>query len=72
MWDYETGEFERTLKGHTNAVNDLAFDEAGHQLGRGHAVGLGSTGIGIDVAMDRGLQRGGRGHGLEGCLLAWF
>ena len=26
IWDYESGEFERTLKGHTNAVNDIAFN----------------------------------------------
>ena len=33
LWDYETGEFERTLKGHTNAVQDAAFDPKGHWLG---------------------------------------
>ncbi|RUP47782.1 putative platelet-activating factor acetylhydrolase isoform 1B alpha subunit [Jimgerdemannia flammicorona] len=32
IWDYETGEFERTLKGHTKAVQDLAFDSKGNYL----------------------------------------
>lgn len=26
IWDYETGNFERTLKGHTDVVQDIAFD----------------------------------------------
>ncbi|CAG8655565.1 2520_t:CDS:2, partial [Paraglomus occultum] len=33
IWDYETGEFERTLKGHTKAVQDIAFDPKGNFLG---------------------------------------
>ena len=33
VWDYETGDYERTLKGHTDAVQDLAFDHPGKQLG---------------------------------------
>ena len=33
IWDWETGEFERTLKGHTKAVNDLDFDHKGQYLG---------------------------------------
>ena len=33
VWDYETGDFERTLKGHTDAVQDLAFDHTGKVLG---------------------------------------
>jgi len=33
IWDWETGEFERTLKGHTKSVNDLNFDHKGHLLG---------------------------------------
>ncbi|KAI0672853.1 miller-Dieker lissencephaly protein [Trametes maxima] len=32
IWDWETGEFERTLKGHTRAVNDVAFDSKGNLL----------------------------------------
>ena len=32
VWDYETGDFERTLKGHTDAVQDLSFDHAGKIL----------------------------------------
>lgn len=34
VWDYETGDFERTLKGHTDAVQDLSFDHTGKILGR--------------------------------------
>lgn len=33
IWDYETGDFERTLKGHTKAVQDLDFDPKGNYLG---------------------------------------
>ena len=33
LWDWETGEFERTLKGHTRAVNDVDFDSKGNLLG---------------------------------------
>ena len=33
IWDWETGEFERTLKGHTRAVNDVAFSSKGDLLG---------------------------------------
>ncbi|KAK9719769.1 Lissencephaly-1 [Basidiobolus ranarum] len=32
IWDYETGEFERTLKGHTKAVTDISFDSKGNYL----------------------------------------
>ena len=34
MWDYETGDYERTLKGHTDSVQDLAFDHTGKWLGK--------------------------------------
>jgi len=33
IWDWETGEFERTLKGHTRSVNDVDFDSKGSLLG---------------------------------------
>lgn len=33
VWDWETGEFERTLKGHTKAVMDVEFDHKGYLLG---------------------------------------
>lgn len=33
VWDYESGDFERTLKGHTDAVQDIAFDHTGKLLG---------------------------------------
>lgn len=32
VWDYESGEFERTLKGHTGSVNDVAFNSTGSAL----------------------------------------
>ncbi|CAB3403670.1 unnamed protein product [Caenorhabditis bovis] len=32
VWDYESGQLERTLKGHTDSVNDIAFDAAGKNL----------------------------------------
>ncbi|KAH7915312.1 WD40-repeat-containing domain protein [Hygrophoropsis aurantiaca] len=32
IWDWETGEFERTLKGHQRAVLDVEFDHKGHLL----------------------------------------
>lgn len=32
IWDWETGEFERTLKGHQKVVNDVEFDHKGHLL----------------------------------------
>ena len=32
MWDFESGEFERTLKGHTESVQDIAFDATGKLL----------------------------------------
>jgi WD40 repeat protein len=34
IWDWETGEFERTLKGHTKEVKDVDFDARGTRLGR--------------------------------------
>nr|XP_054749162.1 platelet-activating factor acetylhydrolase IB subunit beta-like [Lytechinus pictus] len=32
VWDYESGDFERTLKGHTDSVQDICFDHAGKML----------------------------------------
>ncbi|KAF6779715.1 hypothetical protein AHF37_00825, partial [Paragonimus kellicotti] len=32
VWDYESGEFEHTLKGHTDSVQDVAFDPTGKLL----------------------------------------
>lgn len=34
VWDFETGEYERTLKGHTDSVQDIAFDTQGKVLGK--------------------------------------
>lgn len=33
IWDWETGEFERTLKGHTRSVMSIDFDSKGKLLG---------------------------------------
>lgn len=33
LWDFETGDFERTLKGHTDSVQDVTFDSNGKMLG---------------------------------------
>eukprot|EP00658_Telonema_sp_P-2_P023521 TRINITY_DN19432_c0_g1_i1.p1 TRINITY_DN19432_c0_g1~~TRINITY_DN19432_c0_g1_i1.p1 ORF type:complete len:422 (-),score=78.60 TRINITY_DN19432_c0_g1_i1:398-1663(-) len=32
VWDYESGQFEKSLRGHTNAVQYLAFDPSGNML----------------------------------------
>lgn len=32
VWDFETGDYERTLKGHTDSVQDIAFDKEGKLL----------------------------------------
>ena len=32
IWDFETGDYERTLKGHTDSVQDIAFDNGGKLL----------------------------------------
>jgi platelet-activating factor acetylhydrolase IB subunit alpha len=32
IWDYESGNFERTLKGHTDVVQDIVFDPLGKLL----------------------------------------
>lgn len=34
IWDFETGEYERSLKGHTDSVQDVAFDAQGKLLGK--------------------------------------
>lgn len=34
VWDWETGEFERTVKGHTKAVMDVDFDSKGTMMGK--------------------------------------
>ena len=33
VWDYETGGFEKTFKGHTDAVQDICFNNDGSILG---------------------------------------
>lgn len=33
IWDFETGNHEKTLKGHTDSVQDVAFDLNGKLLG---------------------------------------
>lgn len=32
VWDFETGEYERTMKGHTDSIQDIAFDAQGKVL----------------------------------------
>lgn len=32
VWDYETGDYEKTLKGHTDSIQDIAFDHTGKFL----------------------------------------
>ena len=39
IWDWETGECERTLKSHTKAVSDCQFDSTGKVLGVTSLVG---------------------------------
>jgi len=34
IWDYDAGDFERSLKGHTDAVQDICFDHTGKFLGK--------------------------------------
>lgn len=34
VWDFETGEYERSMKGHTDSVQDIAFDAQGKLLGK--------------------------------------
>lgn len=41
VWDWETGDFERTLKGHTKAVQDVDFDSKGNFLGQSRPATLG-------------------------------
>lgn len=33
IWDWESGELERTLKGHTKSVTDCQYDSKGKNLG---------------------------------------
>lgn len=33
IWDWESGDFERTVKGHTKAVTDVDFDGKGNLMG---------------------------------------
>lgn len=33
IWDWESGDFERTIKGHTKAVMDVDFDAKGNFMG---------------------------------------
>jgi len=34
IWDWETGEFEQTIKGHTKSVHDVDFSPDGKMLGK--------------------------------------
>lgn len=44
IWDYETGSYETSLRGHTKSVQDLAFDPKGNILGTRLFMYLGSAG----------------------------
>lgn len=39
IWDYENGEYERTLKGHTKAVSDVTWSGKGDILGMFFSLG---------------------------------
>lgn len=47
VWDYETGDFERTLKGHTDSVQQLAFNHNGSTLGETNRTLLVSMSVSI-------------------------
>lgn len=32
IWDYESGEFERSMRGHSDAVQSIAFDSSGNMM----------------------------------------
>lgn len=34
VWDFESGEYEKSLKGHTDSVQDICFDQSGKLLGK--------------------------------------
>jgi len=34
VWDFETGEYEKSLKGHTDSIQDISFDQTGKLLGK--------------------------------------
>lgn len=36
IWDWESGDFERTVKGHTKAVMDVDFDPKGNIMGESY------------------------------------
>ena len=40
IWDSESGEYEKTLKGHTDTVQDITFDATGKLLGKYHFLAL--------------------------------
>lgn len=42
VWDWETGDFERTVKGHTKSVKDVDFDSKGSFLGQSCTQSIGS------------------------------
>lgn len=39
IWDWESGDFERTVKGHTKAVMDVDFDSKGNLMGEPRITG---------------------------------
>lgn len=72
IWDWETGEFERTLKGHTRAVNDVAFDSKGNLLGalpdslQAHTLGVVNANNSRSVMLVRSIHQSlGRAERVE-------
>lgn len=45
IWDWESGEYEQTLKGHTKAVTDCDYDSKGNFLGKLHSRSQGQVAL---------------------------
>jgi len=60
VWDYDSGDLERTLKGHTNSVQDIVFDPSGNTLGTVRARSLSlSLSLACVQSTDSSLPRRG-------------
>uniref|UniRef100_H2YVD8 PAC1-like LisH-like dimerisation domain-containing protein n=1 Tax=Ciona savignyi TaxID=51511 RepID=H2YVD8_CIOSA len=58
VWDYETGDFERTLKGHTDSVQDISFDPTGKILASCESMGMPMNGnTEVYIFADRNCTR---------------
>jgi WD40 repeat protein len=56
FWDFESGAFELTLRGHTNSVQCIAFDTTGNWLGMCRCRGSCAVSVPLHAAL-RLLQR---------------